>query len=442
MERPAVTAAAEMSSSEEGFEMGGRYIPKEVMCTILARLPVRAFVGVCKRWYWIVKDIEFQIMRQRLGAPKEQPFLLWNSNHVEQPYAYDLLLRHWLPFPLSPFARVAQNSPFEVHSSTSGLFLIKIDVNGMKTYATLNPLSGSYRLLPPMLEQAKNFKVIQMVMDDAVDGKFLILAEGGDPYVTDPNTPKIQIYDSIRNAWQMAGGLRPPRPRNYLTVLVLAEDRMVFRSAATLNGSLYCLAVTSRTAQVLKFDGTDYWHEIQAELPWCIAPQAMGSSTLMNAVMWTPHLFANRGRLMLVGAEFRKYHTQRRPLYGVDELVNLWRHDSSSTSAAGANDSEVNEGVHIWALDEEQTEWVHVHRMPENLFDDSVKSYEFRTAGDFLHVSPWPRSSENTEMLMANLATGCWEVFSEPPCYQENVVKKDSLLLQHTLYEPRLTAVA
>ncbi|KAL2631797.1 hypothetical protein R1flu_016483 [Riccia fluitans] len=422
------------SNDEEGFVMSGRYIPKEVMCTILARLPERAFVGVCRSWYKLVKDVEFQITKQRIRALTQAPFLLWDSIHVDQPYAYDILLRRWFPFPVTVFRRVTHDSPFQVHSSCGGLFLIKHDVNGVRTFSTMNPLTRSQRLLPPMLDKPMNFHVLQMVMDDEVDRRFLIIAEGCDQYVTDPNTPKIQIYDSVRNSWQMAGGLRPPRPRDHRRDSL--DERLIFRGAAIVKGALYCLAVTSRTAHVLKFDGMDQWHEIGAKLPSCIIPQAMGSSALINAVMWTPHLFENRGRLMLVGAEFRKYHQRCRPRYGVDELVNLWRQDSFER---GAND--VDEGVHVWGLDEERMKWVQLHTMPHELFDHSVKYYEFRTSGDYLHVSPWPRT-EKMEMFVSNLATRCWELIKEPPFSGDQVVKPHSLLQKHTLYEPRVAALA
>lgn len=237
------------------------------MCKILTRLPVRSFMQlrtVCKRWYSLVDDPEFQHLWRIFGAPVKVPFLLWHyPGDCEHILALDLA-REWRPFPTSIFLPVVpdvESVSLTVLSSTRGLFLIRQRINDPKrldeTFFTINPLTRSLRQIPLMIDSL-NYSVRQMIMIDELESRYFIIAEDLN-LVSAGHTSKLQIYDSTKNAWQMVGEL---------------PYCLRFKSAAFINGSLYCLA-TFTTAHVFRFDGVQHWHEVKARVPLCTGSQLL-----------------------------------------------------------------------------------------------------------------------------------------------------------------------
>ncbi|OAE28101.1 hypothetical protein AXG93_136s1160 [Marchantia polymorpha subsp. ruderalis] len=239
--------------NEEGLMMGGRYLSKEVMCRILGRLPARSFLRlrcVCKRWYSIMEDADFkaicasiEFQTSTLCVADKAPFLLWESakDAAKPLLAFDLLARKWRRFPLleGPWTKLT------VLSSTRGLLLAsETNEAGDSDYLTLNPLTTSQRKLPPMIELNNlKFNVRQIVMDGVVEGKYFVIAEElqskkrGRGENTAPTAPRLQIYDSSTNAWQLAGDLRPG---------------LSFKHAVSMKGSLLCLATSGKEGSDVK----------------------------------------------------------------------------------------------------------------------------------------------------------------------------------------------
>lgn len=392
-------------SSEEGLMMGGRYLSKEVMCRILGRLPARSFLRlrcVCKRWYSIMEDADFkaicasiEFQTSTLCVADKAPFLLWESakDAAKPLLAFDLLARKWRRFPLleGPWTKLT------VLSSTRGLLLAsETNEAGDSDYLTLNPLTTSQRKLPPMIELNNlKFNVRQIVMDGVVEGKYFVIAEElqskkrGRGENTAPTAPRLQIYDSSTNAWQLAGDLRPG---------------LSFKHAVSMKGSLLCLATSGKegsdvkSVQVFKFDGACTWAELQTELPVCIGPPNR---------RWTPRLFDYQGRLMLAGE-----------------------------SAAQAN----NKAVCVWQLDDERMEWVQVQSMPKVLYDELVGANEFMTCENFLCMHP--AREERNKTILCNLTTGDWQILPYKTPRMTERLRTAFIHDNFCFYEPRVGAIA
>ncbi|KAL3686749.1 hypothetical protein R1sor_013058 [Riccia sorocarpa] len=393
-----------MGTSEEGLMVGGRYLSKEVMCRILGRLPTRSFLRlrcVCKRWYSIMEDADFraicaslEFQTSTLQISDRIPFLIWESaaDSAKPLLAFDLLSRKWRLFPLLEGAW----SKLTVLSSSRGLLLATTaNGDGENDFITVNPLTKLQRQIPPMIDvNSLKFNVRQIVMDAAMEGKYFVIAEEvqskkrarGD--VATPTAPKLQIFDSNANAWELAGELRPG---------------LTFKHAVSMRGTLLCLATSGKegsdvkSVQVFRFDGSSSWAELQTELPVCIGPSYR---------RWTPRLFEYKQHLMLVG-------------------------ESSSSN---------NKAVCVWQLDEEKMEWVQVQIMPAKLYEDIVGSNEFSACEEFLCMHP--SREERNRAIICNLSTGDWQIVPyKTPRLSE---QRRTAFIQDNFcfYEARLGAMA
>ncbi|BFI12226.1 hypothetical protein MPTK1_4g06110 [Marchantia polymorpha subsp. ruderalis] len=398
MDRPGLT-----ERSDEGLMIADRYLPKEVMCRILARLPVRSFIrlrSVCKRWYSIVEDPELQTIWRIFRAPTKVPFLLWHHpGDGEHILALDLA-REWRPFPTSIFLPIVpdvKSVSLTVLSSARGLFLIRQRRNDAKksdeTFFTINPLTRSQRRLPLMIDE-RNYSVRQMIMIDELESRYIIIAEDLN-LVSAGHTSKLQMYDSTKDAWQMVGEL---------------PYCLRFKSAAFVNGSLYCLA-TFTTAHIFRFDGVQVWHEVKAKVPLCTGSQ------LLRCV---PTLFQHRGRLMLVGTG--------------DTSRQRWQREVG-----------VREWHEVWQLDDVRSAWVQVQGFSSPWVLNS-KHY-FLTSGDYLFLTSVCSSDGKLEVerTICNLNTGStWrEVLPAPKKLDEQSSPVSvNIHSGFCVYEPRIEVEA
>ncbi|KAL2628636.1 hypothetical protein R1flu_013322 [Riccia fluitans] len=389
-----------MDSSNAGIMMADRYIPKEVMCRILTRLPVRSFIrlrSVCKRWHSLMEDPEFQDIWSIFRAPAKIPFLLWHHpGDGEHILALDLA-REWRPFPTAIFLSIVPDGKrvsLTLLSSTKGLFLIKQRRNELETdevYFTINPLTRSVRQLPLMTDH-ESYIVRQMIMIDEVENRYIIIAEDLN-LDSAGHMSKLQMYDSAKDAWQMIGEL---------------PYCLRFKSAAFVNRSLYCLAAFT-TAHVFRFDGTQSWHEVKAKVPLCTGSQ------LLRCV---PSLFQHRGRLMLVGTS--------------DTNRDRWQREAG-----------MREWLEVWELDEARPDWIHVHSFSSPWFLNSKDiKHHFLTSGDYLFltcVSSFNGAMEG-ERTICNLRTGSsWrEILPTPKKTEESSPVAVNIFSGFCIYEPSI----
>ncbi|CAM6098347.1 unnamed protein product [Calypogeia fissa] len=342
----------------KAMEMIGDFfgeLPEHLMDNILARVPVLTILclrSVCKRWNALTSNSVFleNYSRPESRRATESPVFLLYADQARLSYPiYDPASNAWhlLPQTLnsSPPGNLSPSS-IVVLAAAGGLLCLT-DTLSEPAAGTLhlyvsNPITRAWRRLPPTIWMplSKPY-VVGMVVDSIKNTYKIVVARNGDDL-------QLQVYDSARNSWQIAGS-------------VLRRLALIVGTAYT-QGVLYCLEFGTGTSVSAYHIDRGLLEDVRAPMPHYLA--------------W-PQLFVSRGHLMMVGAIAH---------WGIMRIICVWQ------------------------LDSLQMEWVEVLRVPDDLLSglsrqgDAGAHNLFVADGDYVCFV----SNQVKKMLMCNIFKKSW----------------------------------
>ncbi|KAJ7559378.1 hypothetical protein O6H91_04G082600 [Diphasiastrum complanatum] len=200
-----------------------------------------------------------------------------------------------------------------VVSAAGSLILYGNQVSECSVLFVCNPFTRQLRQLPPTSRVRLIHKV--SVISDPVDRSYKILVAGEDSVpLTSPHVYKLftEIFSSVSDSWKMA---EDPLP----------EAKFGSDPGVWCGESFFC--ITELPYGVVGFDlRSSSWREVKATMPTCLA---------------SPSLVECKGKLVMVG--------------------RVCSHGLKSETCSKT------ESIRIWELQNAQTEWAELHRMPTNL---------------------------------------------------------------------------
>ncbi|KAG6551023.1 hypothetical protein Mapa_007256 [Marchantia paleacea] len=286
-------------------------LPADLLGRIMQFLPAASLLQqrtVSKSVYQITSSPQFleQYRNQSTGVNKPW-LLLFQAGTCNAVSAYDSSLEKWHRLPLDFL-------PVQVYglASAGGLLLCKGEVKGIQLLYICNPVTRTWRELPPM-QKKRWVPVVGLVnvQEDPNDvdlDAFKVMVAGDDVLADGYNVQDLtsEVYDSRTDSWKMTG--------------CIPEDSDLDLGFPHCNGSLY--SVTYGPYGVLSYNlKTGLWSKVQAAMP---------------EGLMTPSVVECNGRLFLVGG------------VGLKPAIH---------------------SIKIWMLDESAENWEEVARMPPDTFD-------------------------------------------------------------------------
>ncbi|KAL2608154.1 hypothetical protein R1flu_026727 [Riccia fluitans] len=214
--------------------MGGRSLPSDVFCTVLARLPVNSmmrFRTVCKAWNEMPKDPNFLDAWSRL--PPRAPSLVLKRE--ETCFRYEPDTDKWMSIPDS-FFQPANEPKFQVVNSKGGRLLLKRHYR----LVLFNPVNRSKRNLPPMLDLdhethdtpiANEVHVVGMYVNDSSKAFHVLVLDKNTNYAPPDEDEVDSDEDGLENASLVDGtshclikAINPHILYNQLSVYSVLED--------------------------------------------------------------------------------------------------------------------------------------------------------------------------------------------------------------------------
>lgn len=330
-------------------------------------------------------------------------------NVAEGYLAYDSATNDWKPVPYAYFFPKSSKSSlqdglkceYRVAAAAGSLLLLrKSPVFDKSPLLVMNPMNKSERVLPPILdsmaEGMATAGIMGIVMDNTrAEGAFKVLVvdrvncyacQGESAPVT------LQIFDSLTDQWEMSG--------TWLTEAGMSQKAL---SAALCQGTLFCLTCSSKLSYSryslricdlvysLYHIGREFWDEIKAPMP-------------RNLLL--PHLFENRGRLLMVG---------------------------------GLNMAGYLKGICIWQLDFVKLRWVKLRTIADHLVKKisriRVDDLFFLCNGDYICFG---FAQKGSKVIIFNIVTGSWRVLPALPRIMSVNVDRPWSNFDSFLFEPRL----
>ncbi|KAL2645248.1 hypothetical protein R1flu_012835 [Riccia fluitans] len=162
----------------------------------------------------------------------------------------------WQPFPGS-LQNLVEAPQLRLLPSAPGLVLT--EDSEPRALWVINPLTRAKREISSELESG--YRVRQLVIDDSANAGYFIFAEDVKRTSQEMDL-KLLVYDSTKEGWGMRGSLH-----------TLIRDPLTFAGAASLHGTLYCLAITQETAHMYQLDMAGEWRDSDARVPPSLYPQ-------------------------------------------------------------------------------------------------------------------------------------------------------------------------
>ncbi|XP_024543630.1 protein UNUSUAL FLORAL ORGANS-like [Selaginella moellendorffii] len=285
-------------------------LPEDLHDRILARLPIPSFFRlriVCSRWQSLLSSPTFL---GHCAAKNHQSWLLMFADvHYKLVFVYIPDEDRWLHFPLSFL-------PSNIYYITGagGLLCFRlVEANGASSMCVCNPITRSWRRLPPLLGDFYA-GLVGMVAESEdprtlKSGRYRIVVRtkppGSDDF--DFTNLRTEVYDSASGHWSISG---------------VPEDDLTMGKAVC-NGVLYFMTWEARNGVYAFLVDQGIWININAPWPYFFT---------------CPHLVECAGALFMVGG-FGKQHVS-------------------------------TVGIRVWQLRAEAMEWELIDSMPSRLFDE------------------------------------------------------------------------
>ncbi|XP_024366517.1 F-box/kelch-repeat protein At5g15710 [Physcomitrium patens] len=180
-------------------------MPDSVLHHVFTKLPVKSLIRVRSlSKFWMSVDFfsngELDTKQGRFALYKGRPSL---SCHKHEAWVFDTPAQEWCKFPVGPFPSPLNFSgPF---AAVGGLLCYISDTSPAGTLEVLvgNPVTSTWRLLPPNLNLYEFPTLTQMSVDH---DHYSITLVG---VCEDMGALVIEIYDSKPNAWHRAEAVPP-----------------------------------------------------------------------------------------------------------------------------------------------------------------------------------------------------------------------------------------
>ncbi|CAN6464796.1 unnamed protein product [Victoria cruziana] len=237
-----------------------RCLPRDVLHRLLRHLPLPCLLrsrSVCREWYQFLSSDLFLVSRSLLPSPPPDDLCLalFSPTHPSPSFSFispssrtwsTICLSRFLPFP----------SLHLLSCSPSGLLCLRATIDSSLLLIVCNPITGSLRVLPPLLRR-RLVPVVSLVPHPDSSSGFSVVVCGDDfthttagPSVADLSS---EVYDSVSDRWFLTA----PIPRGF---------ELDF-GTAFLDGNLY-VPTCRPPEEALCFNVRErVWSKVRADMP-------------------------------------------------------------------------------------------------------------------------------------------------------------------------------
>lgn len=288
------------------------YLPEDLLDRTIAWLPLASFCrfrSVCKRWNSMVSTGCFLRLYNDIPT-RESWILMFADPHYQFVFAYIPNQNKWLTLPLSFL-------PSDIYNVTvaGGLLCFRlVEANGSSSMCICNPVTRSWRKLPPMIGRYYGNLVGMVVEPDSI--AYRIVVQTNHLMWDDRHLLRTEVYSSMTNDWRIAGVSRV----SFTTGSVYCNGVLYFMTWEAPNGEFTCDGVSAYNVD------QGMWKKVGAPTPFFYI---------------CPQLVECRGRLLMVGG------------FGEHNSITV--------------------GIRIWELQQSNMEWVVVETMPYQLSKHLLK---------------------------------------------------------------------
>ncbi|CAM6098814.1 unnamed protein product [Calypogeia fissa] len=356
-------------------------LPDTVIEKIIARLPIVDLFrsrAVCSKWNNLLTNSSF--LRACSEGPIAGPwFLIFTRGDYRNGITHDHSTNKWHRIPL--FSHLPPYESLYPCAAAGGLvcFISRFNALGTMTLVVCNPLTNSWRELPPMMEILPLYAVGILLERDrglyhvVVSGLRRIPPSGRNPRERCRLCPTTEMFTSTGTNWKTTGGMPP--------------------------GSYHSLAVPCK--------GILY--------SWCYVSDALVAYDVRTGC-WT-QIYARMPRFF----EGHRLVECNRELFMV----------------GGLNKDNVTKGIYVLEFQWEDLEWVKVDRMPKLLCEQFLRyGSDFRCIGYSNFVLLYVVRYRRIRLaVLYDLTKKLWRRL--PPCFLS-----EDRLIHGIAFEPRLDAIA
>lgn len=246
------------------------FFPADLVDRVLAWLPLPSFFkfrAVCRTWNNMIHSRNFIEMCGR-NPPRDSWILIFADRGYRVVSAYIPKENKWHNIPLSFL-------PFDISDVTvaGGLLVFRLhEANGASSVCVCNPVTSSWRKLPPMLGGWRD-GLLGLVVDKQSREYKIIVRSDLSPVYNHGSVLRTEIYDSTTNLWIRTSGLEDGITTGY----------------AYCNGVLYFMTWETRSGVYGVFAynvGQGAWSKVHVPIP---------------DFMTCPHVVECQGRILMVG---------------------------------------------------------------------------------------------------------------------------------------------
>lgn len=356
-------------------------LPDTIIEKIIARLPIVDLFrsrAVCSRWNNLLNNSGF------LRACSEGPitgswFLIFTRGDYRNGITHDHTTNKWHRIRL--FSHLPPYESLYPCAAAGGLvcFISRFNALGTMTLVVCNPLTSSWRELPPMMEILPLYAVGILLNRDqglyhvVVSGLRRIPPTGRNPHETCRLRPTTEMFTSTDTGWKTTGGMPP--------------------------GSYHSLAVPCK--------GILY--------SWCYVSDALVAYDVRSGC-WT-QIYARMPRFF--------------------EGHRLVECDGQLFMVGGLNKDNVTKGIYVLEFHWDNLEWVKVDRMPKLLCEQFLRyGSDFRCIGYSNFVLLYVVRYRRIRLaVLYDLSKKLWRRL--PPCSLT-----EDRLIHGIAFEPQLDAIA
>lgn len=196
--------------------------PEDLFDAVIARLPIATifrFRLVCRRWNSLLTSKNFS--QQCAEVPQPQPwFYTITPENLNSGAMYDPVSKKWhhTSIPAMPTKETV------LPVASAGGLVCFLDI-GHRSFYVCNPITKSFKVLPPRSVKIWSRVAVGMTLNDnVISGGYKILWVGCDG--------EYEVYDSKRNSWtcprSMPSSIRMPLSLNFKSQAVCIDGVLYF----------------------------------------------------------------------------------------------------------------------------------------------------------------------------------------------------------------------